>query len=73
MAAIAIAKDHFEKNQLSSQTAEIGKEERMKLASPHRDMLNQEQVERSEEPFSYKEEMEARGKPYDKGKGGGKR
>ena len=53
----AIAKHHFEKN--SRQTAEIATEEGMNLDSPHRERLNQEQVERLEKPFSYIEVMEA--------------
>ena len=53
----AIAKHHFEKN--SRQTVEIATEEGMNFDSPHRERLNQEQVERLGKPSSYIEVVEA--------------
>ena len=52
----AIAKHHFEKNSL--QTEEIATEERMNLDSLTREMINQEQAEGLEKPFSYIQVME---------------
>ena len=52
----AIAKHHFEKN--SMQTEEIAIDERMNLDSPPREMINQEQAEGLEKPFSYIQVLE---------------
>ena len=52
----AIAKHHFEKN--SIQTEEIAIDERMNLDSPPREMINQEQAEGLEKPFSYIQVLE---------------